>query len=1572
MAASLPTPFGRSLSDDLAARLLALAGAWQAHAPGAMPPRWQDFLPAAGQACPPQFLTELVAIDVECRVRAGMPALLAEPYFEGEWPGRPGPEAQAEMVRWEYRLRWRRGQRARRDDYVRYFPELSGQLQHLAPLLVCPRCGHDAVPLAAEDTDAADCPGCGGAVAVAVASTVHQDTPPPPPQPSDRPASPTRLGRFDVAGEVDRGGMGAVLRAYDAELRREVAVKVLLDEHAHRPEMRSRFMEEAQIAGQLQHPGVVPVYEMGRLDQGQPYFAMKLVKGQTLADLLARRADPAADLPRFVGILEQVCQAVAYAHSKRVIHRDLKPGNVMVGAFGEVLVMDWGLAKVLADAPAPPPEVADHLAASVVRTRRTDPDAGEGGQTAVGSVLGTPPYMPPEQAAGAVDQLDQRSDVFALGAILCEILTGRPPYVAEDSWQVLYMAGLAEQAGARARLDACGADAELVALAKDCLAPRKDDRPANAGEVARRLADYQRGVQERLRRAEQERAAAVAREEEARSTARAEQARARAEQKRRRLAVALAAAVLVLVGVLAGGAGVAWEARGRLRARALLERLLDARTADVPAVVAEVSDYRRWAEPLLRQAQADAEAAGNTRYRLHASLALLQWDDRQAEYVFGRLLDAEPADVATVVRALGPYRRNFAERLWEQVQRPQAAGEGRRLRAACALAAHDPEDPRWDGVSVPVVARLVAESPVHLSHWLEGLRPVRYRLLPALQAVFRDRADGRRAERGLASNLLAEWAADRPDMLADLLMDADAGQFALLWPRFAAHGQAGQAPLLSELGREARFDWKDTPVPASWAEPDERTVRRVEAAGGLVGERFALCQTLPLAEFNRVAEALRPAGYRPSRLRPFAADGGVWAAAVWSRDGQDWRLATGLRAAEVRTITDQGRKDGFLPADVAGYLDAGKERFAVLWVRGGGKEDVRLRAGDTYSEHGALVKPLREAGLQARAFHTFVAADGHERYSGVWGPGRPTVVYWWHLDEIRFGNGGIDYGLPADVSLTPTDWQLRLARHELLAWLTRSPWAGLYLRSRDPPVPHPERHYAGTFAYEAGFEAVQVLGLEPAEHLARCHDLASRGYRPVALSVAAFPRPQAARWRAREPLVATGLVAASIWHRPVVPDQARERLAKRQATAAVALLRLGLDAAVWPLLRHRPDPRLRSYLIHRLSPLGADVRAVVARVGAKDVEVSERRALLLCLGEFGKDQWPRHECLAVLPRLLTLYRNDPDPGVHAAAGWLLRTWARRDALAGVEAALKDTDRQLQGADREVDRGGRLPAGGRRWYVNGQGQTMVVLDAREPFLMGSPRTEEERFNGPEGNQERQHRRRIGRAFALAATEVTVAQFRCFRKDHPDYPYERSFSPTDEHPINTVSWFEAAAYCNWLSRQAGIPEDQWCYAPNKYGQFDEGMRVRAGWPWLRGYRLPTEAEWEYACRAGAVTARPHGEAEDLLDKYACYAANSRHQGMLPVGSLKPNDLGLFDLLGNAQEWCDDMPWFYPAQGSADALDDSRYTETISRSQYHMLRGGAFDTQARNVRCAFRNSLGAGGRDNDVGFRPARTYP
>jgi serine/threonine-protein kinase len=267
-----------------------------------------------------------------------------------------------------------------------------------------------------------------------------------------------RPGRLQLLGEIARGGMGAVLKGRDPDLGRDLAVKVLLDSHRDKPELIRRFIEEAQIGGQLQHPGIVPIYELGAFADRRPYFAMKLVKGRTLASLLDERTEPGHDLPRFLAIFESVCQTVAYAHSRGVIHRDLKPSNVMVGSFGEVQVMDWGLAKVL-----PTGGVADDVSAGKTRERETviatarsggDPDSSD--LSKAGSVMGTPSYMAPEQARGEVDRVDERCDVFALGSILCEILTSEPAFTGRSSGEIQRKASRGELKEAIGRLDSLG------------------------------------------------------------------------------------------------------------------------------------------------------------------------------------------------------------------------------------------------------------------------------------------------------------------------------------------------------------------------------------------------------------------------------------------------------------------------------------------------------------------------------------------------------------------------------------------------------------------------------------------------------------------------------------------------------------------------------------------------------------------------------------------------------------------------------------------------------------------------------------------------------------------------------------------------------------------------------------------------------------------------------------------------------------------------------------------------------------------------------------------------------------
>ena len=298
---------------------------------------------------------------------------------------------------------------------------------------------------------------------------------------------------YRIGEEIGRGAMGIVYRARDEDLGREVAIKTLLPELAGNPGAVRWFVEEARITGQLQHPGIVPVCCFGELPDGRPFLAMKLIKGRTLTYIRAAQQDVSADLPRFLAVFERVCQTIAYAHLREVIHRDLEPSNVMIGMFGEVQVIDWGLAKVLASGGRQPPEFTSDAPATSDVARGAHAPRSPGG-SALGWALGTPAYMSPEQARGENDRHDTRTDVFGLGALLCHILTGRPPYSGASADELTREAAAADLTEAFARPDGCGADPALVALCKRCLAPEPVDRPADGGEVAKGLADDRRAA----------------------------------------------------------------------------------------------------------------------------------------------------------------------------------------------------------------------------------------------------------------------------------------------------------------------------------------------------------------------------------------------------------------------------------------------------------------------------------------------------------------------------------------------------------------------------------------------------------------------------------------------------------------------------------------------------------------------------------------------------------------------------------------------------------------------------------------------------------------------------------------------------------------------------------------------------------------------------------------------------------------------------------------------------------------------------------------------------------------------
>ncbi len=359
--------------------------------------------------------------------------------------------------------------------------------------------------------------------------------------PRQRFESKLETGRLLLGDKLGAGGMGVVFRGQDPQLDRPLAVKILSEDLQSRHQAVARFVREARICARLEHPGIIPIHDMGWLED-RPYFTMKLVVGQSLAELLASREDGDVGLPRLLEVFERVGETLAYAHAQGVVHRDLKPANIMLGSFGEVYVIDWGLAKLLSEPEIQQPVdqqnspgTAEHDASAC----SAKPEVNGSRQTArsefwtdrsavptmMGVVVGTPGYMSPEQAAGSSSLVDRRSDVFALGAVLGEILAGTTPDAGEF----------------RERLDQVAAHRELADLAFACLSAEPDQRPPDAEHVLRRVQTWRRGVQERLRASELDRA----RQEERR--------------RRRRIVLALATGLLLVLG--SSAAGAVWVAR---------------------------------------------------------------------------------------------------------------------------------------------------------------------------------------------------------------------------------------------------------------------------------------------------------------------------------------------------------------------------------------------------------------------------------------------------------------------------------------------------------------------------------------------------------------------------------------------------------------------------------------------------------------------------------------------------------------------------------------------------------------------------------------------------------------------------------------------------------------------------------------------------------------------------------------------------------------------------------------------------------------------------------------------------
>ena len=460
---------------------------------------------------------------------------------------------------------------------------------------------------------------------------------------------------------------------------------------------------------------------------------------------------------------------------------------------------------------------------------------------------------------------------------------------------------------------------------------------------------------------------------------------------------------------------------------------------------------------------------------------------------------------------------------------------------------------------------------------------------------------------------------------------------------------------------------------------------------------------------------------------------------------------------------------------------------------------------------------------------------------------------------------------------------------------------------------------------------------------------------------------------------------------PALPEeQHADSEAVARADRAIADFSKGNAEAMWRTLRRNADPAVRAYVIDRLPSSGAlQAEAVVNRLRTA-TDAGERSALILSLGGFTEAQLPQAKRRSFARTLIGLYRNDPDPEVHSATDWLLRhrndhpspaAFLQEDypflhSNAGASQPRPDWEQRV--ALEAMD--GKLAGESSRdrsWAINSERHTMVVIRPAGPFQMGAPANESRARTG-----ESLHLVRIPRNFAISNKEVSIAQFQGYLNDtglmskwsetlKQRFPRKPdNFTAWPENPQLGVIWYDAAAYCNWLSKRDGIPREQWVY-PDEIGP---GMVMPADYLHRTGYRLPTEAEWEFAARAGTHTAHFFGDGVALLDRYAWFIANSENHGW-PVGMTKPNQYGLFDMYGNAWEWVQDRYLEYPTDPPKIFVDNEDSELVVTNDAKRIRRGGSWSYDKETMRSAHRgapNGYQLNNRMDSVGFRVARTWP